>query len=209
MWGEAIFLVPLLIAMNFIGSWAAPRVPEFHAWLHGIPTTQRLGHGEIRTAALVMPSARLRDSVSEPSERTAVARAAWSAFTEHPWLGQGTGNFRWASFMAGTTRADDEAIRVGEHAHNVVLQLFAEFGAPVTVMVLLLLSVWMTAFLRQPWSLEHAWCAAVLGIGAVHSLLEYPLWYSYFSDRPHCCWARQVVGTASWFHQRSTPYLVL
>jgi hypothetical protein len=28
--------------------------------------------------------------------------------------------------------------------------------------------------------MEHVWCASILGIGATHSLLEYPLWYSYF-----------------------------
>ncbi len=180
LWSDAIFLVPVLITLNFVGSWAAPRVPEFHAWLHGIPQAQSAGYNEVQPNALLMPGVRLRESVSEPSERAAVARGAWAAFTEHPWLGQGASNFRWASFMASVERDDDTSIRVGEHAHNVVLQLLAEFGAPVTVMVLLLVIVWMKAFLRQPGSLEHYWCAAVLGIGAVHSLLEYPLWYSYF-----------------------------
>jgi hypothetical protein len=127
-----------------------------------------------------MSGTRLYESVSGSSERLAIARAAWSAFVEHPWLGQGVGNYRAASFAAAAGQTGEERFRVAEHAHNFVIQLLAEFGAPVAVAVMLLLLYWAKRFLRQPWRPEQFWCGTILGIGALHSLLEYPLWYSHF-----------------------------
>jgi O-antigen ligase len=167
---DASLLLPVLAALNFLGVWASPRIPEFWAWL-GITIS---GGGSVTSGV------RLFTEVSGPSVRLSVMRAAWSAFAEHPWLGQGAGNYPWASFVASVGQTDDAPFMVAEHAHNLVIQLLAEFGAPVAVAVILLLVFWAKLFFRRLWRLEHAWCAAVLGIGAVHSLLEYPLWYSYF-----------------------------
>lgn len=148
---DAALLLPAVIVLNFLGPVA--------------------GSGS---------AFRLYDAVSGPSERLAVARAGWSAFLDHPWLGQGAGNYPWASFLAAAGRAGDDPVRVAEHAHNFILQGMAEFGAPATCAVILLLVLWTRNFIRQPWGLEQLWCGAVLGIGAAHSLLEYPLWYAYF-----------------------------
>ena len=148
---DAALLLPAVIVLNFLGPVA--------------------GSGS---------AFRLYDSVSGPSERLAVARAGWSAFLEHPWLGQGAGNYPWASFLAAASRTGEEPVRVAEHAHNFILHGLAEFGAPATCAVILLLILWVKNFVRQPWGLEQFWCAAVLGIGVAHSLLEYPLWYTFF-----------------------------
>jgi hypothetical protein len=102
------------------------------------------------------------------------------AFGERPLLGQGVGNYIWASFVAASGQSGGEPLVVAEHAHNFIFQLLAEFGAPATLAVLLLLAFWARNLFRQQWAPEHVWCASILGIGAVHSLLEYPLWYSYF-----------------------------
>lgn len=177
---DAFLLLPVLVALNFFGAWASPRVPEFWAWLGSMLPSLDLGGNTLKGGNSAISGARLYESVSGPSARLAAMRVAWSAFVEYPWLGQGAGNFRWASFMASTRRADDDYFMVAEHAHNFVFHLLAEFGAPAVVAVILLLAFWAKQFLRQPWRLEHFWCGSVLGIGAVHSLLEYPLWYSYF-----------------------------
>lgn len=167
---EALLLLPVLVGLNYLGTWASPHITEFWAWF-GITAN---------TGGAVMPGTRLFAEVSDPSIRLAIMSAAWTAFAEHPWLGQGVGNYIWASFVAASSQAGDERLMVAEHAHNLVFQLLAEFGAPTVLAVILLLFFWTKQFLRQQWTLAHVWCAALLGMGAVHSLLEYPLWYSYF-----------------------------
>ena len=156
--GDCVALLPAVIALDFFASWVA-------AYLPGTPS----------------PSAsRLYESVAGPSVRLALARSAWSAFVEHPWLGQGAGNFPWASFAVAAARDGDDAFQVAENAHNFILQGLAEFGAPVTGVVILLLFFWARRFAARPWGLEQFWCGAVLGIAAAHALLEYPLYYAYF-----------------------------
>lgn len=155
---DAAALLPMVIALDFVGAW-------FSSFLG---STTSLSGG------------RLYESVSGPSVRLALARSAWSAFVEQPWLGQGAGNFPWASFVAAAGRVGDAPFQVAENAHNFILQGLAEFGAPVTATVIVLLLSWARRFAARPWGLEQVWCGAVLGIGAAHALLEYPLWYSYF-----------------------------
>jgi O-antigen ligase len=167
---DAALLLPASFALSFLGAWASPHIPEFCAWL-GITT----GCGGSATSA-----GRLYAEVSGSSIRVALAHTAWLAFIEHPLLGQGVGNYIWASFVAASAHAGGEPLVVAEHAHNFIFQWLAEFGAPATLAVLLLLAFWARNFFRQQWAAEHVWCASILGIGAVHSLLEYPLWYSYF-----------------------------
>ncbi|MCF8151877.1 MAG: Wzy polymerase domain-containing protein [Burkholderiaceae bacterium] len=168
---DAALMVPVVIGLSFFGTWAGPRLSDLSGWLDfGLP-----GNSDANPSG-----SRLYQLVAGSSIRLELARSAWSAFLEQPWLGRGVGNFTWASFVAASSQAGDEPFAVAEHAHNIVLQLFAEFGAPAAVAVILLLVYWARQFFRQPWRQAHFWAASILGMGAVHSLLEYPLWYSYF-----------------------------
>ena len=167
---DALLLLPVIAGLNLFGTWASPHITEFWTWF-GITAG---------TGGVAMPGARLFAEISGPSIRLAIMSAAWTAFAEHPWLGQGAGNYIWASFVAASSYGGAEPVVVAEHAHNLVFHLLAEFGAPLAAAAILLLALWARQFLRQEWRLEHVWCASMLGIGAVHSLLEYPLWYSYF-----------------------------
>ncbi len=73
-----------------------------------------------------------------------------------------------------------------DHTHNLPLQLAVELGLPLAGLVTLLL---LAAFGRAAWTafrrdgddgtVRRAAVMVVLMIG-LHSLLEYPLWYSYF-----------------------------
>lgn len=168
---DAVSLVPLTIFLSMLGAWATPHLPAVAAWF-GIPASGASG------ATLAGP--RVFEMVSGPSARLEIARAAWAAFLQQPWLGQGAGNYSWASFVAAAGRGGDEVFGVAEHAHNIILQLLAEFGAPVTVIAVILLGLWARRLAAAPWRPEQFWCAAVLGICGVHALLEYPLWYAYF-----------------------------
>jgi hypothetical protein len=155
---DAVLLLPAVVVLSMLGFWAAPAGP---------------GTG-------VTSVSRLYQAVEGSSVRMALAGTAWAVFLEHPWLGEGAGNYPWASFLAAAGRAGGEPFMVAENAHNFILQCLAEFGAPTTALVMLLLVLWARRFVARPWGLEEVWCGAVLGIGATHALLEYPLWYAYF-----------------------------
>lgn len=208
--GDAIILLPALVVLSFLGAWASPRIPDFLAWLGSLAPMLDLGDASRRAGDSAMSGARLYDSVSGYSARLAIAGAAWAAFLQEPWLGQGAGNYAWASFVAASSQSGDGSVMVAENAHNVILNLMTEFGAPATGIVILLLGSWARRFLRRPWGLEQFWCAAVLGIGLVHALLEYPLWYSYFLGPAALLLGATDCGKAvSVAGRRATIYLIL
>jgi O-antigen ligase len=98
----------------------------------------------------------------------------------HPVLGVG---WRELAFSLRTTDFES-AIRFAEqadNAHNLPLQLAVELGLPFAALWLSLLA-WLIAR-NKPWQARVpaqllAW--GILIIIGIHSLLEYPLWYSPF-----------------------------
>lgn len=101
----------------------------------------------------------------------------------HPWTGVGFGEFNIAWSL---TPFPGRPTAFFDHTHNLPLQLAAELGLPLAALVVVLL-LW--ALVRMAWQAwredgeaalarRAAW-VFVLMIG-LHSLLEYPLWYSYF-----------------------------
>jgi O-antigen ligase len=100
-----------------------------------------------------------------------------------PWLGVGFGEFNLAWTL---TPFPGRPTALFDHTHNLPLQLLVELGLPLggTVIALLLWALWRSG--RSAWAgdgdagttARAAWLF-VLMIG-LHSLLEYPLWYSYF-----------------------------
>jgi hypothetical protein len=66
------------------------------------------------------------------------------------------------------------------NAHNLVFQLAAEAGIAGLLVLFGALGVWLYGLRRATPSAAHWWGYAALGVLAIHSLLEYPLWYTYF-----------------------------
>ena len=106
---------------------------------------------------------------------------------QNPWTGVGWGEF---NLVWSMTPFPGRPVAFFDHTHNLILQLAVELGLPLAALVLALLG----------WALWRAWVdahgpdtsdgaatssmprtafAMVLMI-LIHSLLEYPLWYSYF-----------------------------
>jgi hypothetical protein len=111
---------------------------------------------------------------------------------QQPWLGTGFGEF---NFAWSLTPFPGRPVAFFDHTHNLPLQLAAEIGLPLAglVLALLLWALWRAArvALRDPGDTGLARrCALmmVLMIG-LHSLLEYPLWYSYFLLPTAWAWA--------------------
>ncbi len=126
-------------------------------------------------------ASRLSEGAGSPT-RLAILRDAWALTVANPLLGVGWGEF---NFAWSLTPFPTRPIAFFDHTHNLPSQLAVELGLPWAGAVLALLG----------WALWKAWRGAaragedaplrrtalmiVLTI-ALHSLLEYPLWYAYF-----------------------------
>ncbi len=98
---------------------------------------------------------------------------------QRPFVGWGWGELDFAHYI--TLYPGERFCDILDNAHNLPLQVAVEWGVPSALAILALL-VW--AVVRaQPWSegqpdRQMAWAA--LAVLAVHSMLEYPLWYGPF-----------------------------
>jgi len=96
-------------------------------------------------------------------------------------VGWGEFNFAWtmSPFPGRPTAFFD-------HTHNLMLQLLVELGVPGGLLVIGLLLLGLVQALLRAWKspgpagvgARAAWM--IIALIGLHSLLEYPLWYSYF-----------------------------
>lgn len=107
-------------------------------------------------------------------------REAALMFTQSPLLGAGFGQFAWQHFQLVPVLQPDNIVGLYNNAHNVVMNLAAETGVVGLLILFASLGVWANAARRFRLGAEHWWGYAILGVLAIHSLLEYPLWYAYF-----------------------------
>ena len=105
----------------------------------------------------------------------------------HPLVGVGWGEFNFAWTL---TPFPGRPVAFFDHTHNLPLQLAVELGLPLATVVLALLLGALGVGLVSAFKagsgdagpaapMQRAAVAMVLMV-AVHSLLEYPLWYAYF-----------------------------
>ncbi|WP_422010684.1 Wzy polymerase domain-containing protein [Roseateles sp.] len=126
-------------------------------------------------------ASRLSEGAGSPS-RLAILRDAWALTVANPWLGVGWGEF---NFAWSLTPFPTRPIAFFDHTHNLPAQLAVELGLPWAGAVLALLgwALWKAwrgaARAGEDAPLRRAALMLVLTI-ALHSLLEYPLWYAYF-----------------------------
>ncbi|NMM07855.1 MAG: polymerase [Polaromonas sp.] len=98
---------------------------------------------------------------------------------QKPGLGWGWGELDYAHFI--TLYPGPRFCEILDNAHNLPLQLAVELGVPAALAICLaaLWLVWRAKPWRETDTLRQmAW--AVLAVIAMHSLLEYPLWYGPF-----------------------------
>lgn len=101
-------------------------------------------------------------------------------FLQHPWLGAGFGQFAWQHFLWVQQLQPNQIVGLYNNAHNLVMQLAAEMGLAGIGVLFATLALWVRQAWRSEYTLYHWWGHAVLAVLAIHSLLEYPLWYAYF-----------------------------
>jgi O-antigen ligase len=164
--------------------WPAPRRRGLVLWLAGLLAYV--------AAALILPwlleivtgvaGHRLWERVSavDPcSSRMVLWSNVLHLIGQKPWLGWGWGNLDYAHYM--TLYDGPRFCDILDNAHNLPLHLAVELGVPAALLVCA--GVLWAVVRAKPWAeadpaRQMAW--AVLAIIAVHSLLEYPLWYGPF-----------------------------
>lgn len=117
------------------------------------------------------------------SSRFGIWANTLTLIAEHPWAGVGFGefNFAWSLHVF-----PGRPVAFFDHTHNLPLQLAVELGLPLAALVLALLLYALWRALRLAAEGEAGDVAprraalAMVVMIALHSLLEYPLWYAYF-----------------------------
>jgi O-antigen ligase len=104
----------------------------------------------------------------------------WQTFTQFPLLGAGFGQFAWQHFQLGPVLQNTAIVGLYNNAHSLVTQIAAEMGLVGLLILLGTLAMWLIQCSREQRTLYHWWGYALLGVLAIHSMLEYPLWYAYF-----------------------------
>jgi O-antigen ligase len=135
--------------------------------------------------------ARLSGGGDISTNRFAIWSNALALIASHPWLGVGFGDFNFAWTLTAFPGRPTEFF---DHTHDLVLNLAVEMGIPLAVVVLALLVFALWRALRNaiadgrsggaadagaPFPVQRA-AFVIVFLVAVHSMLEYPLWYSYF-----------------------------
>lgn len=107
-------------------------------------------------------------------------QAALEMFRGSPLTGVGFGQYAWQHFLFADRLPAVASAGLTDNAHNLFLHLMAELGLIGLLIVVAGVFWWLR---RQDWrspAHERWWLGTVLSVLAVHSLLEYPLWYAYF-----------------------------
>lgn len=101
-------------------------------------------------------------------------------FSRFPFLGAGFGQYAWQHFQLGAELHNLRINGLYDNAHNLVMQLAAETGLAGLSVLFGTLGFWFWQTWREQHTMYHWWAYAVLAVLGIHSLLEYPLWYTHF-----------------------------
>ncbi|MCL2657546.1 MAG: Wzy polymerase domain-containing protein [Betaproteobacteria bacterium] len=139
-----------------------------------------VSYGHVLDVFGVTSSLQRLDDASSNGQRLHDWHIAWEAIKAHPWLGNGLGSFYRLSVEAAIAGPGKPFPMLAEHAHNLPLHLAAELGAPVVVAVCGLVGYWLVRLLRMPLTPERFFALCGIFVIGLHSMVEYPLWYTYF-----------------------------
>jgi O-antigen ligase len=135
-------------------------------------------------------AARLTADGDMSSSRFGIWSNTLALIAQHPWFGVGFGEFNFAWSLTPFPKRPHAFF---DHTHNLPLQFAVELGLPLTALVLSLLmfAMWrawqgsrskLNADAPMPSVDAPMRMAAFMMVlmMALHSQLEYPLWYAYF-----------------------------
>lgn len=123
------------------------------------------------------------DGSAIDSSRQYEWKKAWLIFQSAPLFGHGWGSYSVQGFMIDGLPDFDNRGRTGvlyTHSHNLILQLLAETGLVGTLLVVVAMAYCFCKLIFQRSNPHYIFVAALALVTLCHSLLEYPLWYTYF-----------------------------
>jgi O-antigen ligase len=103
-------------------------------------------------------------------------------FAQYPLMGAGFGQFAFQHFLLASELRNPAVAGLYNNAHNIAMQVAAEGGLAGVAILLGTLGLWFwqSVVRGAQFTIYHWWGYAVLAVLAIHSMLEYPLWYAYF-----------------------------
>jgi hypothetical protein len=141
---------------------------------------------------------RLKASAYFYEQRPRLWYVGWLLFQEAPLLGQGFRQFGFHYFLENAALPEPRVTGFNDHAHNLVLNVMAEFGLPGLALLVAGIAGWLPGLWRQPRSLALWWAVAVLAVIGLHSMVEYPLWYTFFLGPAALILGLTDVHTVEW-----------
>ncbi len=126
------------------------------------------------------PALRAMQQIGGPSIRLQLLRVAAEGIKSAPWLGSGIGSFPGMALAYSEEIPPEDNPGPAEHAHNLLLDLGAELGLPAALLALLGAGLWLWRLPQRATPVDAAWASGVVAILSLHSMIEYPLWHSYF-----------------------------
>lgn len=147
-------------------------------WSALMPWTSYFVTGEMGASLIFRFSGHAQD-YGMCGSRSVLWSNVLTMLSQHPLTGWGWGETDFAHFM--TAYSGVRFCDMLDNAHNLPLHLALELGVPFAMAVLASIAIWI--YLQKPWQEEHPWrrmAWALLLVLAVHSFLEYPLWYGPF-----------------------------
>lgn len=124
---------------------------------------------------IVMES--MEDRAGQTSVRLVLWEQAWTISLLHPWLGSGWFQFGPQQVMLSSLFPPTE---YSDYAHNIVLDLAAEIGWPITILIFVAALYWFYHCCIRRWNnLPVRYLSMVLLAILLHSLVEFPLWYAF------------------------------
>lgn len=136
--------------------------------------------GAAGAAGSVDTMQRLFNDTAGGSVRLYIWHEAFLIFLQSPWLGVGFGQFAWNHFQMLPILQPNHISGLYNNAHNIIFMMAAEAGLAGLFVLFASLGVWLYGMRRATLDAAHWWGYAALSVLAIHSLLEYPLWYTYF-----------------------------
>ncbi len=175
-----VWIVALFLALMHPGR-DKPNTKRLAGWAVAALLTIALA---VWIALLVSPSSpqlqRLLTFSSAVGPRMTLWQHAITMFFEQPILGVGFDAFAYRLVGQLHPSTDPIVWGVDQYAHNLILQLLAVAGLCGLLAVAWPGLALMRRMLHVPYSVERLWSWGVIGILLIHSMLEQPLFYTYF-----------------------------
>lgn len=109
--------------------------------------------------------------------RLALWKYGWTMFKTHPLLGVGWGEFPRYQFDFVRTLG---GVEIANNSHDIFLDLLGKTGLIGLAIVLLGLVAWLVRVVRAPHTAARVFGIALIGVLAMHALVEYPQQYMFF-----------------------------